>query len=244
MSASIPKILRLGGVLDLHRVPGRHNNDAAYAVDSTGRRWVKKTAATMGHEALLAEAVSWLLARRLSVPIPDAGVTGQGADAAWFSSYVHNVKHWGDAGNCEVRNLAALGRVLMLDAVLMNGDRHAGNIMLEPSKKGVRMTAWAIDFESATVGYPQDFADLSVDALPSLANLARGLPVALMRRGARQAAREARLLDAKIVAGYVAEACEIAQEPMVDTLAGALQDRLSRAIELTDRYLAAIEARP
>lgn len=244
MTGTVHTIERLGEVLDLGRVPVQNSSEAVYAADSKGRRWIRKRVSEMGHEALLAESLGWLLARHLSVPIPDAAISGAGEGASWLSAALPLVKHWGEAEAGRVRNLRAVGRVLTLDAVLMNGDRHAGNILLAPLKKGDRMTAWAIDFDHAVVGWPGDFAAVSVDGLPSLRNLARGLPVALMRPGARQAAREARLLDASVVAGYVAEACEIAGEHRVDLLVAALQPRLDRAIELTDRYLADIEALP
>jgi hypothetical protein len=237
-------IPRVGEVLDLGKVPVQNSSEAVYAVDSTGRRWVRKRVSEMGHEALLAEALGWLLSRHLSVPTPDAALSGEGAAASWLSSALPLVKHWSETERDRVRNIRAIGRVLALDAVLMNGDRHAGNILLSPLKKGGRMTAWAIDFDHALVGWPGDYAAVSVDELPSLRNLARGLPVAYMRPGARQAAREARLLDGGILARYVAEACEIAGEPSGDALLTALQARLDRAIELTDRYLAAIEILP
>jgi phosphoinositide 3-/4-kinase-like protein len=240
----IHTIQRVGELLDVGRVPVQNSSEAVYSVDSLGRRWVRKRVSEMGHEALLAETLGWLLARHFSVPIPDAAVSGTGEGVSWLSAALPLVKHWGEAEAGRVRNLRAVGRALMLDAVLMNGDRHAGNILLAPLKKGDRMTAWAIDFDHALVGWPGDYAAVSVDGLPSLRNLARGLPVAHMRPGARQAAREARLLDAGVVAGYVTEACEIAGEPRVGVLAGALQARLKRAIELTDRYLAGIEALP
>lgn len=225
-------------------MPVQNSSGAVYSVDGTGRRWVRKRVSEMGHEALLAEALGWLLARHFSVPIPDAALTGRGEDASWLSGYLPFVKHWNAAEGTRVRNLRAIGKVLMLDALLMNGDRHAGNVLLAPLKRGDRLTAWAIDFDHALVGWPGDFAALSVDELPSLRNLARGLPVAAMRPGARQAAREARLLDRRILAGYVTEACEIAEEPRKDALLAALQARADRAIELTDLYLASIEALP
>lgn len=244
MKGPVHTIRRVGEVQDLGKVPVQNSSEAVYSADATGRRWVRKRVSEMGHEALLAEALGWLLARHFSVPIPDAALAGQGEDASWLSEVLPLVKHWNEAERTRVRNLRAIGKVLMLDAVLMNGDRHAGNILLAPLKKGGRLTAWAIDFDHALVGWPGDFAAVSVNELPSLRNLARGLPVAAMRPGARQAAREARLLDGSILAGYVTEACEIAQEPRKDLLVSALQARVDRAIELTDLYLASIEALP
>lgn len=244
MTSRAHTIPRVGEVLDLNKVPVQNSSEAVYAVDSEGRRWVRKRVSEMGHEALLAEALGWLLSRQFSVPTPPAAVSGRGEGASWLSGALPLVKHWSEAERDRVRNIRAIGRVLTLDAVLLNGDRHAGNILLAPQRRGGGMTAWAIDFDHALVGWPGDYAAASVDALPSLRNLARGLPVASMRPGARQAAREARLLDRAILAGYVAEACEIAEEPRKDALVSALQARLDRAIELTDRYLASIEALP
>lgn len=238
------RIPRVADVADQDLVRVQNSSEAVYAIDSAGQKWIRKKVAETGHEAILAEALGWLLCRRLSVPIPDAAVHGDGAEASWLSSYLPTVKHWsGDEAHL-VRNIRRIGRVLTVDAILMNGDRHSRNLLLEPPRRGERLTAWAIDFDHALVGWPGDFSVLSVDAIPSINNLARGLPVAYMRPGARQAAREARLLDRRLVAEYVAEACEIAKEPLIDALTRALNARLDRAVELTDSYLAAIEARP
>lgn len=49
-----------------------HTNEATYALDAKGRRWIAKREADMGAEALLAEALTWRLARVLGVNTPDA----------------------------------------------------------------------------------------------------------------------------------------------------------------------------
>ena len=56
----------------LRRVPVPHTNDAVYALTADRRRWIAKRGADMGFEALLAEAIAWLLGRRIGVRMPGA----------------------------------------------------------------------------------------------------------------------------------------------------------------------------
>jgi hypothetical protein len=65
-------IQRIPAIVRLHRVPVPHTNEATYVLDGAGQRWVAKREADMGCEALLAEALTWLLARQVGVPVPDA----------------------------------------------------------------------------------------------------------------------------------------------------------------------------
>lgn len=74
MIPRVPAIVRLG------RVPVPHTNEATYALDAEGRRWVAKREADMGCEALLAEALIGHpaeLERRGLIP-PDPRILAQG----------------------------------------------------------------------------------------------------------------------------------------------------------------------
>jgi hypothetical protein len=68
-------IPRVGAILRLGRVPVPHTNEAVYALDTTGRRWVAKREADLGCEALIGYAAE--LERRGLVP-PDPRILAPG----------------------------------------------------------------------------------------------------------------------------------------------------------------------
>ena len=51
----------------------------------------------MGCEALLAEAVTWLLAREIGVCTPDAAFCDDAGERAWLSRRVPDANHWSAA---------------------------------------------------------------------------------------------------------------------------------------------------
>ena len=102
----------------LHRVPVPHTNEATYALDAVGQLWIAKREADMGCEALLAEAVGWLLAKRLGVPIPEGAFDP--IERAWLSAYVPNTVHWEPEFCDSLRNPHESGAILTLDLVIFN----------------------------------------------------------------------------------------------------------------------------
>lgn len=106
-----------------------HTETHSWSIDVTGTIWARKRVEVTGIEGLLAEAVSWLLARRLRVPVPDAAVTLSG-DLSWLSKQITPVVHWDAIHQGGITNLLDLGKVLVLDVLINNPDRHAGNLLL------------------------------------------------------------------------------------------------------------------
>jgi len=91
-----------------------HTETHSWSIDVTGTIWARKRVEVTGIEGLLAEAVSWLLARRLRVPVPDAAVTLSG-DLSWLSKQITPVVHWDAIHQGGITNLMDLGKVLVLD---------------------------------------------------------------------------------------------------------------------------------
>jgi len=108
-----------------------HTETHSWSIDVTGTIWARKRVTVTGIEGLLAEAVSWLLARRLRIPVPDAAVTLSG-DLSWLSKQITPVVHWDAIHQGGITNLMDLGKVLVLDVLINNPDRHAGNLLLQP----------------------------------------------------------------------------------------------------------------
>jgi len=218
-------------------IPVPHSCGARFCLDSLGRQWIRKPADFIGANEVLAETLAWLVARELELPVPCVAVTDGGLPPSVLSARVPYVFHWAPSYAHFLLNADGLGGVLALDVVLHNEDRHMGNILLEPSPDEHHLRAWGIDFGDAIVGWPQDFADLGPEAVPSTRNLARGIPVGLVGEGARRAARSLSRLTATILEQFSAEACLLACEPGGAVLAEGLKARCSAAPELVERYL-------
>lgn len=217
-----------------------HTETHSWSIDVTGTIWARKRVEVTGIEGLLAEAVSWLLARRLCVPVPDAAVTLSG-DLSWLSKQITPVVHWDAIHQGGITNLMDLGKVLVLDVLINNPDRHAGNLLLQPDPDESAIKLWAIDAGNALIGWPSDYA-AARDDLPSLRNLARGLPVSEVRESALEAAEVASTISTLEIVEMVVHACHLANEPQPELITTTLVSRCARARELTDEYLMRIGA--
>jgi hypothetical protein len=127
------QIERIQSVEDGPKVLVANTSEARYTMSSDGRRWIRKRQVDTCFEPLLSEALSWLLARELKVPVPAGAVTGEGDDLSWLSEYIPSVVHWHPDLVHYIVNLDDLGRMLALDAIIHNSDRHGGNILLQPA---------------------------------------------------------------------------------------------------------------
>lgn len=229
---------------DASPVPVQHTGNAVYALDSEGGRWVRKREADMGCEGFIAETLSWLVARRVGAPVPAGAVfTADGAERSWLSSVIPAVAHWNAALAPFVINTDELGAILALDTVVLNEDRHAGNILLEHHPDELHLRVWAIDHDDAIVGRPDDFVARR-NSIPSARNLARGLPIDLIAPHAVAAAERLRDCSSAEIHGLVQECCLLAHEPRSEDIGSVLFDRCRTAPELVSRYLDVIRSSP
>lgn len=236
-----PIIPIISSITRLGRVPVPHTNEATYALDAAGRGWVAKREADMGCEALLAEALTWLLARHVGVPVPDGAFCDDPSERAWLSSWVTQAKHWSAGSAGPIRNPDAAATILALDAVIFNEARHGGNILLVADAEG-GSTVLAIDADEALIGHPAELSRRGL-AIPDPRILAHRFPphnwfIPALKAAGRIAAVPGGLL--RIMAEH---ACAIAREPDVDTVALVLDQRCRAAHDLTRRYLALVEQR-
>lgn len=236
MIQRVPHLTRLG------RVPVPHTNDATYALDSEGRRWVAKREVDMGCEALLAEALTWQLARRIGAPVPDAAWFEDADGRTWLSAWVPHAKHWAAGTAGTIRNPRTGAAILTLDAVVCNEARHGGNLLLVPDGGGGSSVV-AIDGDEALIGHPGELARRGL-VPPDPRILARGFPPPGWHADALSAAVRCAALSAVDLVADAAEACAIAREPQVEAVVDVLVSRCSRAVPLTEGYLALVESRP
>jgi hypothetical protein len=234
-------IARVAGLVRLARVPVPHTNDATYVLDCEGRRWVAKREADMGCEALLAEALTWLLARRIGVPVPGAGWSEDDTGRVWLSAWVPNARHWSALAQRNIQNAPEAAAILALDAVVFNEARHGGNILLVPDLGGGASVV-AIDGDEALIGHPLELARRGL-VPPEPRILARGFPPAGWRANALAAAERCAAITPSELAADVAEACAVAREPAVDLVREVYTSRCAQAVRLTEAYLRSVEAR-
>lgn len=234
-------IERVAGILRLSRVPVPHTNDAAYAVDAWGRHWVAKREAEMGCEALVAEAVTWMLARAVGAPVPDAAFCDDPDERAWLSAWVTDAKHWSAGSAGVIRNPAEGAATLALDAVVFNEARHGGNLLLVPDSEGGSIVV-AIDADEALIGHPAELANRGL-LPPDPRILARGFPPSGWHDLAMAAAGRLAEIPVPNLRAFAAEACAVAREPDPTVLEDVLVARCGAAVRLTRGYLDLVEAR-
>lgn len=236
------RLERLKGVVDAGLVPIPNGSEARWARDASGRQWVRKRESDTGFQPLLAEAVAYRLGQLLEVRQPDAAVFHDGAEWSWMSERLGTAgEHWHPDMRDLISNLDEVGRMIALDAITCNPDRHRQNILVEPLEDEAHLRLWAIDSGKALVGWPGDFIAQDLQA-PSAQNHARGLPVEVLEPHAMAAAQVAAQLPEGTLAAIVAEACELAREPLVDALANALIRRCLQAPQIVRQYVDALGA--
>lgn len=130
-------------------VPRPHTKKAHDLTTLGGERWVAKSQATIKLHGLRAEVVSTLVAQVLDVPVPE-GALCQLAGVWWWCSNFLTPAHPWEKGQRLV-NAAACARIVLLDLLVHNEDRHRDNLLIH-RQSGKRVVA--IDHEQAWVGYP------------------------------------------------------------------------------------------
>lgn len=229
-------IPRLSNLTDRQDVLVENSSEASYCTDPSGNEWIRKPEMKTGCEPMLAEMVGYQLSRRLGVHVPDLAVcTDNDAERSVLSRRIPNVSHWSEKSYIMISNLESIGRMLAVDVILFNEDRHGGNILLEQMPGSPLLRAWAIDHGGALCGYPEEFYTRR-DDVPDARNLARGLPIERLRPAALRAAQDAQSLSPDLLARYVNEACLIAREPQRELLLTALSYRCQVAPKLVQCY--------
>jgi hypothetical protein len=222
--------------LDFHdEVPVACSAEVRYAASASGERWVAKRCARTD---VIAEACGWLLARELDVPVvARVAVSLHEQDLWWLGALVHNAGHFTPSASQQVSNPEALGRVLLLDALLGNEDRHTANLLVEHSANGPRVIA--IDFAGSWAGSPSTFVERG-DEAPSVARLAAGITRGLVSSSAEACAVRAEALSTATLSAIAFEACRVAGYGRHEDLDEALTFRFARARVILSSVLSSL----
>lgn len=242
----VPK--KVSAVAFVEPVRANQTANAFYALDQDGDRWVAKMQADTGWEEVAAESISWSLAMALGVSVPAAGTTGDQAldTLVWLSGYVENTCHWSPVfgSQVEANDLAAM---LVLDALVMNPDRHANNVLVETRLDSTKKV-WAIDHGQAWVVMPE-FIEKPATEPPSVRNLARGLYGGEVRECLSTVCQRARsLADHPDIDGWVNYAASLTNGFGRNVAPGAvtvaLRARLQSVEELVQNYWRKVIGKP
>lgn len=230
-------------MIDGEAVPVANASQARWAMDASGRQWVRKHTDHSGLEALLAEAVSFLLGGRLRVRQPHGAVYIDKDGWSWMSERIRAVsEHWEPGMRDFIENPGEVGAMLALDAILLNEDRHPGNLLVQPQKDETHLRVWAIDSGNALIAQPFDFLSRGLEA-PNPHKHARGLPIAALCDAALAAAAVATTIDVDDISAYVTHGCALVGEPRAAELAVALRARCRAAPAIVTSYLERLGAR-
>lgn len=241
----LPTIDRFSWLMDRELVPVKNSGQAVYSEDHKGRRWVRKRARHSIPGMVLAEALSWLLCRKLDIRTPDGAVlmSEEQGEVSWLSRLQTPVRHWVPGRLFDLRNLEDIGAMLCIDAIVYNYDRHSDNVLMQPVKDG-EFIAWIIDFGNATIGRPKEFASLgeeTPDPGPLLDLM--DLPFDVLEPSAMELALRVESLDSGLVEYFVSEACSASMAEPSQSLSVALDHRLKNARALVSRYFSDLGGR-
>lgn len=172
--------MRVGPIKQEHGLLGtlrkiRVLNTSEATLDRTtdGILWVSKNLA--GYNEFAAEALAYTVGRALGVRIPESRYKlMDDGSAQWLSRYVDAAGHWRAELVPQLEDLRDLARIVVLDSIIGNNDRHANNLVLEHLRSGIRLHA--IDHEGAHVGTVADLESLGVAPHSPPPNHARGFP--------------------------------------------------------------------
>jgi len=230
------RIERVSGLVS-QRPVGHGNSDPEYALDGKGRLWVMKKEKNSAPAQMVAESIGWQLGRAIGVRCPDAGVCLEG-DRAWLSLLIESAKQWKPTYADSITNYDELGAMLVLDTIIINEDRHAGNLLVEPHPDQARLRSWAIDSGDAKAGYPGEYAVVSQRGSVPV-DFPVGLPIDAMIQGIDNASQKACELTDRALRNFVDETAEIGQMDSegANSLLTTLADRCARAKELSDQVL-------
>lgn len=110
---------------------------------------------------ILAEAASWLLAKKLKVPVPQGAICHLCGEMYWCSSNVVGTTDFdlSYAALAGIKNRSDLARILLLDIIVGNPDRHRANLLCQIEESKI----WAIDFAASRIGIPEKYQSMNAE---------------------------------------------------------------------------------
>lgn len=200
------------------------------------RDWLLKLDEDSGPQEIVAEAVCWLLGREFGVKLPNAAIFANGSRRGWMSELVPAIQNWSPEFRDQIINLDEVGRMLALDAIVGNPDRHGGNILVEFQPDEAHIQLWAIDHGNAVIADSIQFRQLGLGA-PMPHCDTPNLPYEVLCMPAMSAANEMRVCDGSLLRKYTLEAWACIDKMPPAGVVDLLIERCKVAPEIVGRYL-------
>lgn len=218
-------------------VPVACASEVRYALTSDGLRWVAKRC---NRSDIIAESVGWLFARELKVPtVQRALVVKHHGDLWWLGEMIEPAMHWDESRSQTITNPDQLGRIIGLDCLLGNEDRHEKNILVRFVGADI-CEAIAIDYAGCWTGTPSKLQDRGMQA-PASATLATGIPRTMVTPGALALGDAAERLSAEWITGAAFEACRVGGCSGAEALGEALTSRCAGATNIIEEFLESLK---
>lgn len=145
-----------------------HTKQARLALTDDGGQWIAKSERTIRRHGLRAEVVGHLVSVTLGMPTPAAAVAVVDGVYWWCSQLVPASAPYASSSASRLARPALVARLLMLDLLIFNEDRHRDNMLLV-ARLDDRLDLLAIDHESAWIGSGPIFPEnrtLSLEKCP------------------------------------------------------------------------------
>lgn len=214
---------------------------AQLARDADGLEWIAKTNHADLQGQVLAEAAAHHLGSFLGVPMPAGAIATFDGDTYWLSRFAPNASPWDATKADNVENMNELGRMLVLDYLIANSDRHKNNLLLTPTAGGTDWNALVVDQGSARIGNEHYYTNLGTRAQDVEVHV-RGLIWDALEPVAIAAAQRAASLDLAIVTRLVAEPCEADGRGLERMVAENLFRRCQAAPDVVPALLQSLRA--
>lgn len=230
--------VRVAEVLAPVATPNR--TSAMHVLDDEGRRWVRKRANQRRPRGVFAEALAWLIGREIAAPLPDGAVTN---DGEWLSLTLPGAVPLSREFAARVADVPSIARLLVLDVLCGNIDRHPGNVLLEPLHDGTQWRLWGIDFDRSALEAPNSLVGHEL-AIPRPPALACWWPRELLSSGLTDACTRARSIRPELWTEVIDSASKAAQRASSSELAVILAHRSERLPDMMDAYFQRAEVQP
>ncbi|MEL6177702.1 MAG: hypothetical protein AAFS10_02055 [Myxococcota bacterium] len=222
-----------------------HHQGQANYVTTEEQMWILKEEDDDMSLTIAAEAVGYLLGLYLGVPLPEARWSRRDGKTGGLSRQIKNgPSHWEPTLWDAVINQTDLGRILALDAIIANGDRHERNILLEEGPAPDHYTLWAIDQGAAEISSPELLYSRDCAPPKVTSELIDGFEVQLIRDEALRSANIARNLGEDVLKHIARHACDVSCYMCQNQLLKVLRQRCRDAPYIVEGYLNQVEARP
>lgn len=155
------------------RLVGRGRSRPEEFVLADGSCWIARRYGASSTAGFLADVVAHALANAVGAAVPEFRLGNDGEATYFLSRKLEFVRDWDDGDASLCANPSQVTTILALDALVLNDDRHVGNIMVE--QRGVRgdVHVWGIDFDGSLLLDRLELEACVGAALPSTVHVGR-----------------------------------------------------------------------